>query len=92
MDKCLLYLLDNNVLQKYRTMITISSKAQNKLTNNQRAIAKLVLLFDVHAKTIERWIESKDIRLTTPQAIEIIKEETDLIEDHILTNVPKARA
>ena len=65
-------------------MVTISTKAQNKLTGNQRAIGKLMILFNVHSKTIERMIDKKDIRLTTPQALEIIKEETDLNEDHIL--------
>lgn len=72
---------DKNTTQ----MVTISNKAQKQLKNNQRAIAKLVLLFDVHAKTIERWIESKDVRLTNPSALEIIREETELNEDHLLT-------
>ena len=73
-------------------MITISNKAQTKLTGNQRAIGRLMVLFNVHSKTIERWIEGKDIRLTTPQALEIIKEETDLKEDHVLTQTEKVRA
>lgn len=66
-------------------MVTISNKAQNKLSGNRRAIGKLMVLFNVHSVTIERWIESKDVRLTTPQALEIIKEETELNEDHLLT-------
>lgn len=81
-----LYLCYTIMYNKNKTqMVTISNKAQNKLKNNQRAIAKLVLLFDVHAKTIERWIDSKDVRLTNPSALEIIKEETSLNEDHLLT-------
>lgn len=66
-------------------MVTISNKAQTKLSGNRRAIGKLMVLFNVHSVTIERWIESKDVRLTTPQALEIIKEETELHEDHLLT-------
>jgi hypothetical protein len=66
-------------------MVTISNKAQNKLTGNQRAIGRLMVLFNCHSKTVERMIDKKDIRLTTPQALEIIKEETDLNEDHVLT-------
>ena len=73
-------------------MVTISNKAQNKLTGNLRAIGRLMVLFNVHSKTIERWIEGKDIRLTTPQALEILKEETELNEDHLLTNTTGVRA
>lgn len=65
-------------------MTTISHKAAKKLKGNQKAIGRLMALFNKSSFTIERWIDNKDVRLITPQALEIIKEETDLIEDHIL--------
>jgi hypothetical protein len=65
-------------------MTTISNKAAKKLKGNQRAIGRLMVLFNKSSFTIERWIDAKDVRLITPQALEIVKEETDLNEDHIL--------
>lgn len=66
-------------------MTTISSKAAKKLKGNQKAIGRLMTLFNKSSFTIERWIDAKDVRLVTPQALEIIKEETELNEDHLLT-------
>jgi hypothetical protein len=68
-------------------MTTISNKAAKKLKGNQRAIGRLMVLFNKSSFTIERWIDAKDVRLITPQALEIVKEETDLNEDHIIHHV-----
>ncbi len=62
----------------------ISEKAIESLKGNHKALASLSYKFDKHAKTIENWLISKDIRLTTPLAIEVIKAETGLSEDEIL--------
>lgn len=70
-------------------MTTISNKAAKKIKGNQKAIGRLMALFNKSSFTIERWVDAKDVRLITPQALEIIKEETDLNEDHILTVMPQ---
>lgn len=65
-------------------MQTISNKAVKKMTGNQRLIGRFMVLFNKSSKTIERWIEDRDIRFTTPQAVIIIKEETGLTDSQIL--------
>lgn len=62
----------------------ISNKAIEMITGNHRILGRLCSQFDRHMKTIENWIDSKDIRLTTPNAVKIIKEETGLNESEIL--------
>ena len=39
--------------------------------------------FDKHYKTIENWLKEKNIILTTPKAVAIIKAETGLTEEEI---------
>jgi hypothetical protein len=43
-----------------------------------------MIAFDRGQNTIENWMASKDIRLTTPTAVVIIKEETGLTDAEIL--------
>jgi len=62
----------------------ISDTAQDKLKSNIQAKAALCSAFSKHMKTIEAWIEDKDVRLTTPIAIKAIAENTDLTENEIL--------
>lgn len=61
----------------------ISDKAIEVLKGNHKALAALSYKFDKHAKTIENWLNNKDIRLTTPIAIDIIKAETGLSDSEI---------
>ena len=62
----------------------ISDKAITAIKGNNKALGLLVAEFNKHFRTIENWIDSKDIRLTTPGALEIIKTVTGLPEEEIL--------
>ena len=64
----------------------ISDIAIKKIKGNNRAINALGYSFDKGYKTIENWLRDKDIRLTTPTAVSIIKKETGLSEKEILVN------
>jgi hypothetical protein len=46
-------------------------------------MGRFVADFDKHYKTIENWLKEKNIILTTPKAVDIIKAETGLTEDEI---------
>lgn len=63
----------------------ISEKAIAGLKKNHKAIARLMIAFNRGSQTIEDWMRSRDIRLTTAMAVQIISEETGLTEDEILT-------
>lgn len=65
-------------------MITITDRALGLIPKNNRIIGRLMIAFDRGQNTIENWIESKDVRLTTPMAVLIIAEETGLKESEIL--------
>lgn len=62
----------------------ITDKAVNAIKGNNRAMNALGYAFNKGYKTIENWLKSKDIRLTTPTAVDIIKAETQLAEEEIL--------
>jgi hypothetical protein len=66
----------------------ISDKAAGMIKGNNRLIGRLMIAFDRHSKSIEDWAESRDIRLTTPTAVQIFKEETGLAESEILEPDP----
>jgi hypothetical protein len=53
--------------------------------------ARLMILFDCSEKTILRWVEIKDIKLTTASALEIIQEESGLKKNQLLVE-DKAKA
>lgn len=71
---------------------TITKKAVTKMTGNQKVIGRLMVLFNKSSKTIERWIEDKDIRLTNNGAVEIIASETGLRISEILEETESVRA
>lgn len=71
---------------------TITKKAVTKMTGNQKVIGRLMVLFNKSSKTIERWIEDKDIRLTNNGAVEIIANETGLRVSEILEETESVRA
>jgi hypothetical protein len=62
----------------------ISELAINKIKGNNILVAKLMMLFDRTQNTIENWMNDKDVRLITPDAVRIISEETRLTEDEII--------
>lgn len=64
--------------------MTISVKAIEAIKGNNRLMARLMMAFDRGQNTIENWMASKDIRLTTPTAVQIFREETDLTDSEIL--------
>lgn len=66
--------------------MTISDKAINAIKSSNKLIARLMIAFDRGQNTIENWMASKDIRFTTLQALEIIKEETGLTDSDILVD------
>jgi hypothetical protein len=76
-----LYAIKNN--QKYLEM-TISEKAISEIKKSNRIMGRLMIAFDRGQNTIENWLVSKDIRLTTPTAVQIISEESELTEADIL--------
>lgn len=65
-------------------MQRLTKKAINKIRGNSKVIGGLVGLFGKHQVSIDRWIESNDIKLTLPAAIEIIKAGTNLTDAEIL--------
>lgn len=68
----------------------ITQQAIDKIRGNNSAIGRLMQAFDRGQKSIEVWMNNKDIRLTTPTAVQIIQEETGLSEDEILEADPVA--
>jgi hypothetical protein len=72
-----------NIVKKLEMGIT--DVAKTKMKGNNKVINALGYAFNRGGKTIENWIEDKHIILTTPLAVEIIKRETGLTEDQILT-------
>jgi len=64
--------------------MTISNKAIQAMKGNNKLMAKMMLAFDRTQNTIENWMNDKDVRLTTPDAVKIISEETKLTESEIL--------
>lgn len=82
-----LYCIKNN--QKYLEM-TISDKAIAAIKGNNRLMARLMTAFDRGQNTIENWMGSKDIRLTTATAVQIFREETGLTDSEILEEEKEA--
>jgi hypothetical protein len=68
-------------------MQTLNTNVIELIKGNQRIIGKMMALFNKSSFTINRWIEDKDVRLTTPGAIQIIKEETGLTNKEILEGI-----
>ena len=73
-------------------MQTLTDKAKEGLTGNQKAIGRLMNLFNKSSFTISRWIEAKDVRLTLSAAYQIVLEETGLGNEEILEDAEIVRA
>ena len=64
--------------------MVISDKALMAIKGSNILIGRLMIAFNRGQNTIENWMNSKDIRLTTPDAVKIISEESGLSEGEIL--------
>jgi hypothetical protein len=64
--------------------MTVTDKAIELIKGNNKLMGRLMIAFDRGQNTIENWMASKDIRLTTPTAVQIIKEETGLADSEIM--------
>ena len=62
----------------------ISDKAITALRRNNKAIAALMVAFNIDPKSVEHWLDRKENRLTKPKAVKDIKEGTGLTEIEIL--------
>jgi hypothetical protein len=65
-------------------MSGIKQEVLEKLKNSQKARARLAYEFNKHIATIDRWIDSNSLMLTTKQALLAISEELELKEKEIL--------
>lgn len=62
----------------------ISERALNVIKGNNRLIGRLMIAFNRSQNTIENWMAAKDVRLTTPIAVQIIAQESGLQDAEIL--------
>jgi len=62
----------------------ISNTAIELIRGNNKIMGRLMIAFNRGQKSIETWLDNKDIRLTTPTAVQIIEEGTELSADQIL--------
>jgi hypothetical protein len=65
----------------------ITDKATKTVRESNKAKAALCSAFDRHMKTIELWLDEKNIILTTPTAVAAISDATGLAHDEILEPV-----
>lgn len=70
-------------------MIQITDSAISKAKASNQIMGKLMAEFDKGQKTIENWLAAKDVRLTTPAAVAIIREESGLDDSEILEDTEK---
>lgn len=70
---------------------TITDRALSLIPKNNKLIGRLMIAFDRGQNTIENWVQQKDVRLTTPTAVQIISEETGLDQSEILEEVEGAK-
>lgn len=66
------------------TQMTITQTAIDKLKENRNTLNELAVLFRKSEITMRRWLDKKDSRLTTIDAIKFIKEKTGLTQAQIL--------
>jgi hypothetical protein len=62
----------------------LTDKAKAAIKESTRLKNRLALEFNCSVFTIQRWIETGEVRLTAPSATIIIKEETGLTDKQIL--------
>ena len=71
--------------------MTISDRAISSIKSNNKLMGRLMGAFNRGQNTIENWLASKDVRLTTPTAVQIITEEAGLSENEILEQVSEGK-
>ena len=69
---------------KHSKMKSISKSTSDLIESNQKVIGRLMVLYNKSSFTISRWIKDKDMKLSAPASLEIIREETGLTDDQIL--------
>lgn len=62
----------------------ITTKAINAIRKSNKAKASLMTAFDMTEKSVLNWLDKKDVRLTTPTAIDAIKSSTGLKDAEII--------
>lgn len=62
----------------------LTDKAKAAIKENTRLKNKLALEFDCSVFTIQRWIDTGEVRLTAPSATAIIRQETGMKDKEIL--------
>lgn len=70
----------------------LSDIAVRKIKGNNQLIGRLMVEFDRGQKAIETWLKDHDQRLTLPEAVRIISEETRLTTEEILDNTDQVAA
>lgn len=65
-------------------MTRISDSGIRAIKGSNRIIARLMILYNRGQNTIENWMAARDIRLTAPAAVQIIREESGLEDSEIL--------
>ena len=64
--------------------MTISKKAKEKILNDVKVRASLMLAFNMTEKSVQNWVAKDNIKLTTPLAVKTIAEATGLNEKQII--------
>lgn len=65
-------------------MTTIKQSIADQIKTNPAVVGRLMVAFTKSSDSIVRWINRRDIRLTTPIAIQIISEELKVNESEVL--------
>jgi hypothetical protein len=73
-----------NGYHKNSDKMKLSNNALAELKSSNVIKAELVIAFDKSHRTIERWIETNNIMLTTKDCVDIIVKNTKLKEQEIL--------
>lgn len=79
-----------SIYQLNKMMTTISDRAIEAIRNDNRILTRLMLTFDRGEPTIRNWMRSRDVRLTTPDAVQIIQEVTGFDKSEILIDSVEA--
>jgi len=65
-------------------MVGLSNTVIVKSRRNWRLYGHLMVLFDVHQKTIETWIKENDPRLANPSAVKIFSQQLGIPANEVL--------
>lgn len=68
---------------KNKQMI-ISEKAKKAIMDDVKVRAALMTAFSMSEKSVQNWVGRNEVKLTTPKAVEVIRNATGLTESQIL--------